>query len=103
LTAEGNIDILRAEQAFRAAALVQGNQAFLSFLSELPEDPSICPECGKVMGSQGKREKHVTTMLGDGELSRTYYECKHCHTHSFPKDEMLGLVGTSFTPGVKRA
>jgi hypothetical protein len=103
LTSEGNIDILKAEQAFRAAALAQGNHAFLSFLSELPEDPSICTECGKVMGSQGKRVKHVTTMLGDGELSRTYYECEHCHTHSFPKDEMLGMVGTSFTPGVKRA
>jgi hypothetical protein len=42
-------------------------------------------------------------MLGEGYISRTYYECGNCGAHAFPKDGALGIKGTSFTPGVKRA
>jgi hypothetical protein len=55
------------------------------------------------MTNQSRREKNVTSMLGDGKLSRTYYGCDKCHTHAIPKDKMFGIEGTSFTPGVKRA
>jgi hypothetical protein len=56
-----------------------------------------------MMTSQGKREKRIASMLGEGCISRTYYECGNCGAHAFPKDEALGMKGTSFTPGVKRA
>jgi hypothetical protein len=42
-------------------------------------------------------------MLGEGMLSRTYYGCRKCRTHEFPKDAALGIAGTSFTEGVKHA
>jgi hypothetical protein len=97
------LDIIKIEQAFRDAALAIGNKAFLAFLSGLPEQPPICSECGNPMINIDKREKNITGMLGDGELSRTYYGCEKCHTHAIPKDEMLGISGTSFTPGVRRS
>ena len=42
-------------------------------------------------------------MLGEGVLSRTYFGCEKCDAHAFPKDAALGIAGTSFTPGVRRA
>jgi hypothetical protein len=53
--------------------------------------------------SQGRREKRIVSMLGEGCISRTYYGCGNCGAHVFPKDEVLGMGRTSFTPGVKRA
>jgi hypothetical protein len=103
LLAEGGIDAGKAEQAFRETALARGNAAYISFLSALPDDVPACPVCGDVMVSEGKREKRVVSMLGEGMLSRRYYECKGCRAHAFPKDAALGICGTSFTPGVKRA
>jgi hypothetical protein len=103
LLASGGVDISKAEQAFKDAALAAGNEAFLTFLSSLTERTPTCPRCGGMMRSQGKREKRIVSMLGEGYISRTYYECGDCGAHIFPKDEALGMSGTSFTPGVKRA
>jgi hypothetical protein len=103
LLAGGDIDINKVERAFKDAALAEGNRAFLAFLSGLPESMPICPECGGTMLSQGKREKSVVSMLGEGWLARTYYKCGQCGIHTFPKDGILGISDTSFTPGVKRA
>jgi hypothetical protein len=83
--------------------MAAGNEAFLSFLSGLAEHAPVCPRCGGVMASQGKRKKRIASMLGEGYISRTYYECVDCGVHVFPKDGALGINGTSFTPGVKRA
>ena len=103
MLAEGNIDVGKAEQAFREAALAEGNAAYISFLSALPEGTPTCPDCGSVMKSDGRRGKRVVSMLGEGMFSRTYFECEKCNTHAFPKDAALGIAGTSFSPGVKRA
>jgi hypothetical protein len=103
LLASGNADISKAEQAFKDAALATGNEAFLAFLSGLREHAPTCPECGGIMRSQGRRGKRIVSMLGEGYISRSYYECEECGAHIFPKDEALGMSGTSFTPGVKSA
>jgi hypothetical protein len=55
------------------------------------------------MTSRGSREKRVVSMLGEGAMKRTYYECRQCGAHAFSKDEALGMKSTSFTPGVRRA
>jgi len=33
-------------------------------------------------------------------VTRNYYECEKCHSHAIPKDKILGIENTSFTPGV---
>jgi len=47
-----------------------------------------------------KRIKQITSLLGDGNITRNYYECEKCHSHAIPKDRLLGIENTSFTPGV---
>jgi hypothetical protein len=91
------------EEGFRKAALSDASAIFSSLLSEIPESIPVCPKCGSAMRSLGKRKKNITSLLGEGEITRCYYECENCHEHSIPKDEILGIRGTSFTPGVKRA
>lgn len=50
----------------------------------------------------GKRTKTVVSLLGESELPRNYNECEICYEHTIPKDELLDIENTSFTPGVKR-
>jgi hypothetical protein len=60
--------------------------------------------CGK--GHQAKyveqREKQLVTVVGTVQVRRAYYHCGGCRAGVFPKDVELDIVGTSFSPGVKR-
>ena len=93
--------LLEIEKGFREAALRGGNILFTQFLSEMKDIAPICPDCGAQMKGLGGRCKNIVSLLGEGEISRNYYVCK-CGYHSLPKDEMLGIANTSFTPGVRR-
>jgi len=55
------------------------------------------------MTSQGYREKRVISLLGEGTFKRKYCECENCGAHFTPMDEALGISGTAFKPGVRRA
>jgi hypothetical protein len=104
MAANGDIlDMREIEEGFRKAALSGANTIFSRLLSDIPEITPVCPKCGSAMRELGKRKKNITSLLGEGEITRGYYECETCHEHSIPKDELLGIKGTSFTPGVKRA
>lgn len=48
------------------------------------------------------RSKEVTTVLGPIRIKRAYYYCDECRQGVLPQDEQLDLVGTSFSPGVRR-
>ena len=48
------------------------------------------------------RRKEVTTVLGPISLRRAYYYCGPCGQGVLPRDEQLDIVGTSFSPGVRR-
>ena len=52
------------------------------------------------------RSKHLQTILGDVELRRAYYHCTQCPEEGergvIPKDQELDVVGTSFSPGLRR-
>jgi hypothetical protein len=54
------------------------------------------------MHAQDTRAKQVTSLLGEGTLERGYFECPSCHAHAIPKDGLLHIENTSFTPGVRR-
>ena len=93
--------LLEIEKGFRDAALRGGNILFTQYLSDMKDVVPICPDCGKPMKLLGIRSKNIVSLLGDGTISRGYYGCE-CGNHSLPKDELLDIVNTSFTPGVRR-
>ena len=48
------------------------------------------------------RRKEITTVVGQVEFRRAYYHCAECGVGVLPEDQALDLVGTSFSPGVRR-
>ncbi|MGH9551080.1 MAG: ISKra4 family transposase [Terriglobales bacterium] len=45
------------------------------------------------------RSKRLVSLLGEIDLSRTYYYCSQCHTSQLPWDALLGLTARRLTPG----
>ncbi len=53
----------------------------------------------------GYRTKHIQTILGEVQVRRAYYHCAQCREEGgkvIPKDRELNIVGTSFSPGMRR-
>src|SRR5216684_4306987 len=48
------------------------------------------------------RRKEVLTVLAGVEVERAYYYCQACGGGILPKDAELDIVGTCFSPGVRR-
>jgi hypothetical protein len=52
------------------------------------------------------RSKHLQTILGAVQVRRAYYHCAECLEDGghgvIPKDQELDIVGTSFSPGMRR-
>jgi len=61
-------------------------------------------DCGKGHQARygGQREKQLVTVVGQVNVQRAYYHCGRCGVGVVPKDVELDIVGTSFSPGVKR-
>ncbi|MHB1421553.1 MAG: hypothetical protein ACYCX4_18570, partial [Bacillota bacterium] len=95
------------EQGMREAALRDGSKALSKLLSEIPDYNGRdiqCLKCNKPMSNLGRRGKEIKSLLGDGIISRMYYECtdSDCKEHRFPKDELLDIEDTMFSPGIRR-
>jgi hypothetical protein len=91
----------------RGAAMKDGAAALTVLLSKIgdPAPGTVqCPRCSAPMESRGRRNKEITTLLGRATLDRTYYECTWpgCNEHALPKDRMLDVDRTGFSPGVRR-
>lgn len=97
------MDILAIEKGFRAAALTDGSTAFRAFLSSIELTSAECPECAASLNKIAEREKTIVSLMGAGEFWRGYYECPDGHGHFIPCDDIVGVSGTSFTPGVRLA
>lgn len=48
------------------------------------------------------RDKTLLTVLGKVKVKRSYYYDKECKNGVCPKDDVLGVNGTSISPGVQR-
>lgn len=48
------------------------------------------------------REKSLLTVLGDVSVNRAYYYDKECNRGFCPKDSVLDIEGSSFSPGVRK-
>lgn len=90
------------EQGMRIAALEDGARYLSLLLKDIGDGSTDCPECSTGMKALGNRKKTVTTLLGVTTVERLYCRCPACETHSFPKDRLLDIQGTSFSPGVRR-
>ena len=61
-------------------------------------------DCGQghAAGFVDYRWKEVLTVLAPVQVERAYYHCSDCGGGVIPKDRELDIVGTSFSPGVRR-
>jgi len=61
-------------------------------------------ECGQGHRAQfvDYRSKEVLTVLAAIPVCRAYYHCARCQQGVIPRDRELDIVGTSFSPGVRR-
>jgi hypothetical protein len=95
------------EQGMRAAAMKDGAIALAALLQNVADHepgPVTCPRCLALMESHGQRSKEVITLLGEATIERAYYVCgrPECDGRLFPKDALLDIRHTSFSPGVRR-
>jgi hypothetical protein len=98
-----SIDVQTIEKGFRAAALHDGNAAFCHFLSMIGDGEQECPTCHVYLEKIDDREKSIVSLMGTGTIKRGYFICPNGHGNYIPRDEMIGVQGTSFTPGVRLA
>src|SRR6266540_4939276 len=57
---------------------------------------------GHQAGFVAYRAKTIHTVLGPVTLRRAWYHCAACGHGSAPRDEQLGVAGTSLTPGLRK-
>lgn len=66
-----------------------------------------CPNggsgCGHRVRLVARRSKTVRTLVGSVDVERGYYSCRDCRRGFAPVDGLLGVVGTSLSPGLVRA
>jgi hypothetical protein len=48
----------------------------------------------------GSRPKTASTVLGPVQVARAWYHCRECERGFAPRDEQLGVAGTSLSPGL---
>ena len=92
------------ELAIRTAVLKIGGSLLEGLLDFDSGHRGPRVDCGE--GHQAEfsayREKTVDTVLGPVHLRRAYYNCPDCGHGRLPKDEDLGVVGSSLSPGLRR-
>ena len=59
-------------------------------------------ECGGEYINKRRSTKALQTVFGGVNLDRKRQECNRCGKGRVPKDIALGVVGTSFSPGLRR-
>ena len=94
------------ETALRSAALTAGANVLGQLMDGIGSgrqtEPVVCPSCGRPMVSQGRRPKHLLTVLGEVTYRRTRLECPACGWALYPGDELLDIDGTTRSPGLRR-
>ncbi len=101
----GSLDLEAVEMAVRSA-LHRAGEAALTELLRFPEpdaDHRAVPcSCGQQAHYRELRSTTILTVVGTVKVSRPYYLCAGCHQGQFPADAELDIVGTEFSPGVRR-
>jgi len=99
------VDLEAVETALKAASLAKGARALEALLSNVGVGrrgyPVQCT-CGQRMVSRGVKAKTLLTVLGKVRFDRSLFQCPRCRKTRFPGDEELGVVDTTWSPGVQR-
>jgi hypothetical protein len=94
------LDVL--EQAMRAALTQAGARLLQAVLAG--EDGYCGPRARCPDGHQavyaGVRDKTLATVLGPVQAARAWYHCGECKHGFAPRDDQLGVAGTSLSPGL---
>jgi len=108
LKRESSLDLEATEFYVRTAMLQAGARVVEQVLAEVGRGrrvkPLLCANNHLVcrMESLGLREKTIQTILGEVRFKRSAYRCPVCGAVRYPGDEALDVVGTGFSPGVRR-
>ena len=101
----GRIDLEATETALRLVMPAAG-ATMLTKLLQFPApagDERVLPcDCGQQASYRELRSKGFLSVLGDTEVSRPYYLCKHCSTGQSPVDRDLDIEKKEHSPGVRR-
>ena len=62
--------------------------------------PHVKCGAGHQAGYAGSRPKTVSTVPGPVQVTRAWYHCQACERGFAPRDEQLGVAGTSLSPGL---
>ena len=99
------VDLEALEFGLRAVMLAAGARALEALVAGVGSgrrgEPALC-SCGRQMESRGQEPKRIRTILGAIGYRRSRYVCPDCGASRFPGDEALDVVGTGFSPGLRR-
>lgn len=105
---EDGLDLEASEFYIRTAMLSVGASILERLLHEVGGGRRGAPRlCGRghlprKMESRGVREKAILTILGPVRFERSRYVCPDCGAVEYRGDELLGVEGTGFSPGLRR-
>jgi hypothetical protein len=103
LRKSGQFDLEAVEMAARAAAHQWGAVVLQNLLNTAASFPAEVPcRCGQRARFHAVRSKQVVSVVGPITIERPYYVCAHCHQGHSPRHVELDLVGTQYSPGVRR-
>ena len=99
------VDLEALEFGLRLAVLAAGARALEALLAGVGcgrrSEPVGCA-CGARMKSRGVEAKRIRTILGEIIFRRSRFVCPACGASRYPGDEALKVVGTGFSPGLRR-
>jgi len=100
---DGSIDLEAVEGATRAAVHRAGAALLARLLNEHGcNTTAILCGCGHEAPFHAIRSRQLLTAVGPVVFERAYYYCSHCHQGQVPQDRELDIVGTEYSPGVRR-
>jgi hypothetical protein len=102
------VDLEAAEFYVRSAVLALGARVLELLLHNVgvgrQNRPRVCARnhlpCK--MESTGIRTKIIQTIVGPARFARSRLVCPSCGAAQYPGDELLGVAGTGFSPGLRR-
>ena len=96
-------DFEAVESLTRATVLRAGSSLLSEVIANAPcTTASVTCECGHAMAPHDQRTKQVLTVLGIITIQRPYYVCSACGKSQIPRDQELDILGTKFSPGLRR-
>jgi len=98
----GSFDLEAGEALTKEVMLVCGALVLEQVLSEEGGSSERSCECGSEFVDRKRSEKTLLTVVGPVRLARWSQRCRGCGKWRVLADESLDVVGTGFSPGVRR-